>query len=163
MLVGGVDERGWIVRSGLGFLNSCHPFLQLWRCSATLSQSESAMKRVSTLLACLLTLAVVLPAQADGRGHGGDQRGGHGFSQHYGGYGHHYRGSNHQWLAPVLGAALVGSVIYGASTPSYVVPSQVVVQQPYLPPSRVAYFCPTSQQYYPNVPTCQVPWQPMSY
>ena len=36
-------------------------------------------------------------------------------------------------------------------------------QQQYAPPSRVAYFCPTSQQFYPNVPTCQVPWQPMNY
>jgi protein-S-isoprenylcysteine O-methyltransferase Ste14 len=111
------------------------------------------MKRVSALLVCLLTFAVVLPAQADGRGHGGDGRhGGHG-------YGSHYRGSSNHWLAPVLGAALVGSVIYAASTPSYAMPQQVVVQQQYVPPSRVAYFCPTSQQFYPNVPTCQVPWQ----
>lgn len=125
------------------------------------------MKRVSVLFACLLTLAVVLPAQADGRGHGGGGRHlGPGYSQHYGGhgYGHHYqRRSNHQWLAPVLGAALVGSVIYAASTPSYAMPAQVVVQPQYLPPSRVAYFCPTTQQYYPNVPTCQVPWQPINY
>jgi len=124
------------------------------------------MKRVSALFACLLTLAVVLPAQADGRGHGGGGRhGGHGFSHNYGGhaYGHHYRGSHHQWLAPVLGAALVGSVIYAASTPSYAMPAQVIVQPQYLPPNRVAYFCPTSQQYYPHVPTCTVPWQPINY
>ena len=133
------------------------------------------MKRVSALLACVLAFAVVLPAQADGRGHGGGGRyGGHTFSQNSGGhhgnhgygghgYGNHYRGSNNQWLAPVLGAALVGSVIYAASTPSYAMPQQVVVQQQYSPPSRVAYFCPTSQQFYPNVPTCQVPWQPTNY
>ncbi len=114
------------------------------------------MKRVSALLACLLTLAVVLPAQAGGHGHGGG-RGGH-YGNHYG---NHYRGSSNHWLAPVLGAAIVGSVIYAASTPSYAAP--VVVQQQYVPPSRVAYFCPTAQQYYPNVPTCQVPWQPVSY
>ena len=115
------------------------------------------MKRVSALLACLLTFAVVLPAQADGRGHGGGHHnGGHS-------YGSHYRGSSNYWLAPVLGAALVGSVIYAASTPSYAMPQQVVVQQQYAPPNRVAYFCPTAQQYYPNVPSCQVPWQPVSY
>jgi hypothetical protein len=128
------------------------------------------MKRLSALLASLLVFVVVLPAQADGRGyggHGGGRHGGHGYSQnfggHYGGHGysHNYRGSSHHWLAPVLGAALVGSVIYAASTPSYAAP--VVVQQQYLPPSRVAYFCPTAQQYYPNVATCQVPWQPVSY
>lgn len=121
------------------------------------------MKRFSTLLACLLAFAVVLPAQADGRGHGGGHGGYHGAHGSYGGYGGHYRGSSNYWLAPVLGAALVGSVIYAASTPSYAVPQTVVVQQQYAPPSRVAYFCPTAQQYYPNVPSCQVPWQPVNY
>jgi hypothetical protein len=115
------------------------------------------MKRVSALLACVLAFAVVLPAQADGRGHGGGGRhGGHG-------YGNHYRGSSNHWLAPVLGAAIVGSVLYAASTPSYAMPQQVVVQQQYEPPSRVAYFCPTSQQFYPNVSSCQVPWQATNY
>jgi hypothetical protein len=112
------------------------------------------MKRVSALLACLLTFAMVMPAQAGGHG------GGHGHG-HGGHYASHYRGSSHHWLAPVLGAALVGSVIYAASTPSYAAP--VVVQQQYLPPNRVAYYCPTSQQFYPNVPTCQVPWQQTNY
>lgn len=127
------------------------------------------MKRVSAVLACLLTFAVVMPAQAGGHGHGGGRGGhsvqhfgGHGYVQSHGhGYGNHYRGSSNHWLAPVLGAAIVGSVIYAASTPSYAAP--VVVQQHYVPPSRVAYFCPTAQQYYPNVPTCQVPWQPVNY
>ena len=141
------------------------------------------MKRISALFACLLAFALVLPAQADGRGgygvhggHGGGRHGGHGFGQNYGGhhgahahgygghgYRNHYRGSHHQWLAPVLGAALVGSVIYSATSSSYAMPQQVVVQQQYVPPSRVAYFCPTAQQYYPTVPTCQVPWQPVNY
>ncbi len=125
------------------------------------------MKRVSALFACVLAFAVVLPAQADGRGHGGGGRhGGHGFSNHYGdhgSYGSHYRGSSNRWLAPVLGAAIVGSVIYAASTPSYAVTQPMVVQQEYAPPNRVAYFCPTAQQYYPTVPTCQVPWQPVNY
>ncbi len=121
------------------------------------------MKRISTLFACLLAFAVVLPAQADGRGHGGGYGGYHGGHGSYGGYGGHYRGSSNYWLAPVLGADLVGSVIYAASSPSYAVPQTVVVQQQYAPPSRVAYFCPTAQQYYPNVPSCQVPWQPVNY
>lgn len=107
------------------------------------------MKRASILLACLLSALLALPAQAHGYGH----HGGHG---HRGGWGHH-------WVAPVLGAAIVGGAIYAASTPSYAMPTQVVVQQQYLPPSRVAYFCPTSQQFYPNVPTCHVPWQLTHY
>jgi len=114
------------------------------------------MKRISILLACVLSAALAVPAQAHGFGHGG------GFGGHHGGYG--YRGGwGNNWVAPVLGAAIVGGVIYAASTPRYVVPQQVVVQQQYAPPGRVAYFCPTAQQYYPNVPSCQVPWQPVSY
>ncbi len=113
------------------------------------------MKRMSILLACVLSAVLVVPAQAHGF-HGG------GFGGHHGGYG--YRGGwGNSWVAPVFGAAIVGGAIYAASTPSYVMPQQVVVQQQYAPPSRVAYFCPTAQQYYPNVPSCQVPWQPVNY
>ncbi|WP_310625105.1 hypothetical protein [Limnohabitans sp.] len=118
------------------------------------------MKRISILLACLLSTVLAVPAQAHGFGHGG------GFGGHHGGegYGYGYRGGwGNNWGAPVLGAALVGSVIYAASTPSYAVPQTLVVQQQYAPPSRVAYFCPTAQQYYPNVASCQVPWQPVGY
>jgi len=110
------------------------------------------MKRVPILLACLLSAVLAMPAQAHGYGHGG----------YHGGYGHH-GGWRHNWVGPALGAAIVGGAIYAASTPSYAMPQTVVVQQQYLPPSRVAYFCPTSQQFYPNVPTCQVPWQQTNY
>lgn len=122
------------------------------------------MKRISILLACLLSAVLAVPAQANGFGHG-HGHGGHGYGGyggHHGGYG--YRGGwGNNWVAPVLGAAIVGGAIYAASTPSYVMPQQVVVQQQYAPPSRVAYFCPTAQQYYPQVPSCQVPWQLVSY
>jgi len=134
-------------------------------------ESESIMKRLSSLLACLLACAFVLPAQAHGGfGHGGGAYvGGHGGygGWHGGGYRHdYYRGSwGNNWVAPVLGAALVGGALYAASTPSYVVqqPSVVVMPQQTLPPARVAYFCGTSQQYYPNVPSCPVPWQLVNY
>jgi len=124
------------------------------------------MKRVSMLLACLLSAVLALPAQAHGFGHGHGGRGGYGVygghGGHHGGYG--YRGGGgHHWVGPVLGAAIVGGAIYAVSSSNYVVPQTVVVQQHYVPPSRVAYFCPTSQQFYPNVPTCQVPWQPTHY
>jgi hypothetical protein len=143
------------------------------------------MKRMFAQLACLLAFALALPAQADGRGYGGHvggvwhgnhgvsqhfgaHQGGHGYGGHGGGYGghayrNHYRGYSQHWVAPILGAALVGSVIYSASSPSYVMPQQVVVQPYVAPPSRVAYFCPSAQQFYPQVATCLVPWQPTHY
>jgi hypothetical protein len=122
------------------------------------------MKRFSILLACLLSLGLFAPAQAHGVGHGAGFSGHH-FGGHGGGHGGFgYRGSwGQNWVAPVLGAAIVGSAIYAASTPGYAMSPTVVVQQNYVPPSRVAYFCPTAQQYYPHVATCQVPWQPVSY
>jgi hypothetical protein len=114
------------------------------------------MKRISIVFACLLSVLLALPAQAHGYGHGG------GYGGHRGDFGHRGGWNNH-WVGPVLGAAIVGGAIYAASTPSYAMPAPVIVQQQYLPPSRVAYFCPTSQQFYPNVATCQVPWQPTNY
>lgn len=95
------------------------------------------MKRFSILLACLLSVVLAVPAQAHGLGHGAAFGGHHG-----GGYGGHggfgYRsGWNNNWVAPVLGAAIVGSAIYAASTPSYAMPPTVVVQPAYAPPSRV--------------------------
>jgi len=110
------------------------------------------MKRIPNLLLCLLVFTAVLPAQAYGGGHGGY------------GHGHgHYGGWRNNWVGPVLGAALVGTVIYSASTPSYAMAPPVVMAQPSMYPNRVAYFCSTAQQYYPNVQSCNVPWQLVSY
>ena len=95
------------------------------------------MKRISILLACVLSAALAVPAQAHGFGHGG------GFGGHHGGYG--YRGGwGNNWVAPVLGAAIVGGVIYAASTPSYVMPQQVVVQQQY---ACLLYTSPSPRDY----------------
>jgi len=128
------------------------------RCSDTSLQSEFTMKRISILLVCVLSAVLAVPAQAHGFGYGG------GGGWHRGGEGYGYRGGwDNLWVGPVLGAAVVGGVIYAASTPRYVLRQTVVVQQQYAPPSRVAYFCPTAQQYYPNVASCQVPWQPVGY
>lgn len=120
------------------------------------------MKRLSTLLLCVLACVVALPAQAHGGGGGGGwHRGGHGGGGY--GYSHPGGGWRNDWAGPVLGAALVGGVIYAASTPRYVVSPPLVVGQPPVYPNRVAYFCSTAQQYYPNVPSCNVPWQVVSY
>jgi len=112
-----------------------------------------AMKRLLKIFVVLLSMALAAPAFANGYGrHGG----------HHGGYGHHHGGGwgNH-WVGPVLGAAIVGSAIYAATTPAYAVAPPVVSVAP--PAPRVAYYCGTSQQFYPNVPTCNVPWQLVSY
>ena len=79
-----------------------------------------------------------------------------------GGHHHHSRGGG--W-SPLAAAAVIGSGFYIANsfaTPSVttVYVSPPVVQ--YSPP-QVAYFCAASQQYYPVVPTCTMPWQLVSY
>lgn len=114
------------------------------------------MKRIPQLLLCAWLCAAILPVQAHG-GHGAFGRA----DGHYG-YGHH-GGWRNNWVGPVLGAALVGSVIYSASTPSYAMAPPVIVAQPSVYPARVAYFCSTAQQYYPNVQSCNVPWQLVNY
>jgi hypothetical protein len=127
------------------------------------------MKRLPQLLLCLLACVSAVPAMADGRGHGG-WHGGGGYVGHYnggyhGGGGYGYRGGwGNNWVGPMVGAALLGGAIYAASTPSYAVQPQIVVTpQPYAVGPRVAYFCSTAQAYYPQVPTCQVPWQVVNY
>ena len=87
------------------------------------------MKRLTILCAGFLAVVLAVPAHAHGAGRGG-WHGGHG------GYGHRGAWSNN-WVGPVLGAAIVGSAIYAASTPSYAMPQQVVVQQQYLPPHAI--------------------------
>ena len=108
------------------------------------------MKRILNFLLSLLLCAGVLPVQAHG-----------GYGDYGRGHGHH-GGWRNNWVGPVLGAAVLGSVIYSASTPSYATPPVVMVQ-PQVFPNRVAYFCNTAQQYYPNVQSCNVPWQVVSY
>ena len=123
------------------------------------------MKRLLSIFVVLLSTALVAPAFANGYGRYGGHHSGH-YGGHHGGYhirqGHHHGGGwgNH-WVGPVLGAAIVGSAIYAATTPAYAVSPPVVTVAP--PAPRVAYYCSTSQQFYPNVPTCNVPWQLVSY
>ena len=107
------------------------------------------MKRLFRIFVVLLSTALVAPAFADGFGrHGGG---------HHGGYGHYHGGGwgNH-WVGPVLGAAIVGSAIYAATTPAYAVAPPVVTVTP--PAPRVAYYCRETAQYFPTVQTCVSPW-----
>jgi len=110
------------------------------------------MKRMVALCALALSGVVSIPAQAHG---------------YYGGWrgGHHYHGGGHHWVGPVLGAALIGGAIYAASTPSYAT-TQIITVPP-APPvvsgPRIAYYCSSWGQYYPQVQNCPVPWQPVPF
>lgn len=76
---------------------------------------------------------------------------------------HHYRGD---WgWSPLAAAAVIGSTFYIANTLASPPPTTVIVSPPVVQysPLRVAYFCPASQQYYPVVPTCPMPWQMVAY
>jgi hypothetical protein len=79
-----------------------------------------------------------------------------------GGY-HHHRGG---WgWSPLAAAAVIGSSVYIANSLATPPVTTVYVSPPvvqYSPP-RVAYFCSASQQYYPVVSTCPMPWQLVSY
>ncbi|MEY2622443.1 MAG: hypothetical protein RIT26_2263 [Pseudomonadota bacterium] len=110
-----------------------------------------------------LTFFAALSAQANPHWGGGGYRGG-------GAYHHHHHGYNGgRWVAP----ALVGGVLLGAAltAPAYASPAYPVYPAytvPYpptvtystpVPPQPVGYYCPTSGQFYPYVPTCNVPWR----
>jgi hypothetical protein len=120
------------------------------------------MKRLSKLLVSFLIAAMAVPAFA----HGGVGRGGHGggFYNHgsnfhrHGGYEFRHSWGNN-WVAPVIGATILGGVIYAANRPVYVLQQQPIESAP----PQGAYYCSAYQQFYPNVPTCPVPWQIVPY
>ncbi len=79
-----------------------------------------------------------------------------------GGHAHGHRHHGSAWV-PWFSVAAIGTSIYLAQqyTPP---PTTVYVTPPVVSePPRVAYFCQTVQQYYPNTPTCPVPWQLVPY
>ena len=129
------------------------------------------MKRLSKLLASLLIGALAVPAMAHGGfGHGGHGGYGHGSYRHggyaHGGYGGGFRGGyefrqgwGNNWVAPFIGATILGGAIYAANRTVYVVQQQPILN----PPPQGAYYCSAYQQFYPNVPTCPVPWQIVPY
>ena len=98
----------------------------------------------------------------------------HGGQGGYGGfggghaYGHDHRhghGERGRAWVPWASVAIVGSGLYWANQ-AYSQPSVTVISPPppvILEAPRVAYFCQTSRQYYPNVATCNMPWQLVSY
>jgi len=112
------------------------------------------MKKLILSIAAIATIAPAIAQHHDGGGFhgGGEHRGGewHGGERH--GDRDHWRGGI--WIGPGYG--------YDPYYPLYgYVPPPVYVEPPsLLPPRQEAwYWCPTYQQYYPNVQTCNVPWQ----
>ena len=103
------------------------------------------------LLIPLLSVMLIIPAYAEG-GH----EGGHGGGRSWGG----------GWIFPAL---VGGAILYDLSRPQtvyveqppvvYVQPTPVYAANPASPANSVWYYCATSNAYYPNVPSCQSPWQ----
>lgn len=117
------------------------------------------MKRLFKLLISLLIGALAVPAMAHG---GFGHSGGHGGYGGHGGFrgGYEFRqGWGNNWVAPVIGATILGGAIYAANRPVYVVQQQPILNAP----PQGAYYCIAYQQFYPNVPTCPVPWQIVPY
>jgi hypothetical protein len=95
---------------------------------------------------------------------GGGFHGGHGWG---GGHGYGHRGYGGGRVASLLGAALVWGALYSTLpvAPMVIQQPQIVVPQQQLitDPSRVSYYCPAYQQYYPNVTQCPTAWQVVPY
>ncbi len=128
------------------------------------------------LCSALASAAGHAQAEPHGRGQhfGQAQRGvvahGGGFQSSGWGHGHGFRGhgGGGGWVAPLLGAAIVGGAIYATLPQPPVVfqqPPVVYPQQPVVvtDPARVRYFCAAYQQYYPHVNQCPSPWQVVTF
>lgn len=129
------------------------------------------MKR--PLFCAALSLILVTPslsfAGGDGwRGHSSHGYSGHdqGYDRGHGGHGGHGRGDQNLRWVPWASAVVIGSSLYWANQ-AYSQPSTTIIVTPAPPVAleapRVAYFCQSSRQYYPNVATCNMPWQLVPY
>jgi hypothetical protein len=139
------------------------------------SSSRLFMKKpLFSAALCLLLVAPSLSmAGGDGwrghssHGHSGQHRGlgGYGGGHAYGHDHRHGHGERGRAWVPWVSVAVIGSGLYWANQ-AYSQPSVTVISPPppvVLEAPRVAYFCQTSRQYYPNVATCNMPWQLVSY
>ena len=128
------------------------------------------MKAYFAAVLTAVAFALALPAQAQtvvtqisyrSGGAGWHHGGHHGWHQGGRNGGHHGHGHGYgRWAGPLLGAAVIGGLVYATRPQVYAEP--VYINAPPTPP-RVAYFCSAYQQYYPSVATCPVPWQMVSY
>ncbi len=124
------------------------------------------------LFCAALSLILITPslsfAGGDGwRGHSSHGYSGHarGYDRGHGGHGHGRGDRDLRWV-PWVSAAVIGSSLYWANQ-AYSQPSTTIIVTPAPPVAleapRVAYFCQSSRQYYPNVPICNMPWQLVPY
>jgi hypothetical protein len=120
------------------------------------------MKKLTLLMFTSVLLCTSLTSQAHGFAHYGGGHGGYARGGYYGG----------GWGVPFVAGALVGSAVYAATYPAYgavyatppvvVNPAPVYGGAPVMQGAApVAYYCPSYQQYYPQVSSCPVPWQPV--
>jgi len=117
------------------------------------------------LLILLVTSSSLVRADTErwhSRGHSEVRISTHEGWRHRGGH-HHYRGDR-GW-SPLATAVVIGTTFYIANTLASQPPVKVIVSPPVVQysPVRVAYFCQASQQYYPVVPICTMPWQIVNY
>ena len=124
------------------------------------------------LFCAALSLILITPnlsfAGGDGwRGHSSHGYSGHarGYDRGHGGHGHGRGDRDLRWV-PWVSAAVIGSSLYWANQ-AYSQRSTTIIVTPAPPVAleapRVAYFCQSSRQYYPNVPICNMPWQLVPY
>jgi len=125
------------------------------------------MKKYLIVLMTALSLLGTANSFAGGWHEGGGWREGGGWHGREMGYRSGYG------VAPFIAGALIGGAVVGAanyvSTPTYYQQPIVVNPQPiYAQPQAVippvqsqphGYYCATSQNFYPNVQYCNVPWQ----
>ena len=125
------------------------------------------------LFCAALSLILVAPslsfAGGEGwRGHSSNDYSSYarGYDRGHGGHGGYGRGDRDLRWVPWVSAAVIGSSLYWANH-AYSQPSTTIIVTPPPPVAieapRVAYFCQSSRQYYPNVPTCNMPWQLVPY
>jgi len=125
------------------------------------------------LFCAVLSLILVAPSLSFAGGDGWQGHSSNGYSSHargydrgHGGHGGYGRGDRDLRWVPWVSAAVIGSSIYWANQ-AYSQPSTTIIVTPPPPVAieapRVAYFCQSSRQYYPNVPTCNMPWQLVPY
>jgi hypothetical protein len=127
------------------------------------------------VLTLLLIVALGMPAQA--RGGRGSHHGGH-----HGGHRHHVHGRvvvgvGPWWWGPAYPYWYYPPPYYAYPPPYYSTPNVVIDEPPvYIQgpaaqapasqapgtPSGYWYYCPSTQAYYPDVPTCQEPWVQVS-
>ena len=124
------------------------------------------------LFCAALSLILIAPSLSFAGGDGWRGHSSHGYSGHARGYdrgngGHgHGRGDRDLRWVPWVSVAVIGSSLYWANQ-AYSQPSNTIIVTPAPPVAleapRVAYFCQSSGQYYPNVPICNMPWQLVPY